>query len=119
MFCAMSSLENNIGKRQERERERESTLLQKNKDLSTSRLFHKSVPDDKHGNTQYVRQQRETDRERERCSVVYLCSTRVQGNRCLCLSGTRGEEKQCSVYLQLEITENSLFLDWQGQKQRH
>ena len=27
-----------------------------NKDLSTSRLFYKSVPDDKHGNTQYVKE---------------------------------------------------------------
>ena len=31
-------------------------LLHKDKDLSTSRLFYKSVPDDKHSNTQYVKQ---------------------------------------------------------------
>ena len=32
-------------------------LLHKDKDLSTSRLFYKSVPDDKHGNTQYGKQE--------------------------------------------------------------
>ena len=31
-----------------------NTLLHKDKDLSTSRLFHKSVADDKHSNTQYL-----------------------------------------------------------------
>ena len=37
----------------EREREREDNiLLHKDKDLNTSRLFHKSAPDDKHTNTQ-------------------------------------------------------------------
>ena len=46
----------------EREREggweRENTLLHKDKNLSTSRFFfYKSVPDDKHGNTQYVKQE--------------------------------------------------------------
>ena len=41
----------------ESEREREdNTLLHKHKDLSTSRLFYESVPDDEHSNTQYVKQ---------------------------------------------------------------
>ena len=35
----------------------ENTLLHKDKDLSTRRPFHKSVPGDKHLNTQYVKQQ--------------------------------------------------------------
>ena len=44
-----------------REREREkirydNTLLHRDKDLSTCRLFCKSVPDDKHSNTQYIKQ---------------------------------------------------------------
>ena len=39
-----------------RERERESTLLHKDKELSTSQLFYKFVLDDKHSNTQYVKQ---------------------------------------------------------------
>ena len=60
-------------RRREREREREritlyytkikrereiedTTLLQKDKDLSTSRLFYKSVPDVKHSNAQYIKQ---------------------------------------------------------------
>ena len=30
----------------------ENTLLHNDKDLSTTRLFYKSVPDDKYGNTQ-------------------------------------------------------------------
>ena len=42
----------------ERERERDdNTLLHKDKDLSTSRLFYKSIPDDKHSNTRYVKQE--------------------------------------------------------------
>ena len=50
----------------EREREREireekrredNTLLHRDKDLSTCRLFCKSVPDDKHSNTQYIKQE--------------------------------------------------------------
>ena len=42
----------------DRQKERENnTLLHKNKDLSTSRLFYKSVPDDEHSNTQYVKQE--------------------------------------------------------------
>ena len=53
----------------EREREREgeredNTLLHRDKDLSTSRLFCKSVPDDKHSNTQYMKSERERERER-------------------------------------------------------
>ena len=40
-----------------RERERENTLLHKDKDLSTIRLFCRSVPDDKHSNTQYIKQE--------------------------------------------------------------
>ena len=48
----------------ETERE-ENTLLHKDKDLSTSRLFYKSVSDDKHSNTQYVRD-RQTDRQTDR-----------------------------------------------------
>ena len=31
-------------------------LLHKDKDLSTSQLFYKSVPDDKHSDTQHVKQ---------------------------------------------------------------
>ena len=42
----------------EREREREdNTLLHKDKDLSTSWLFCRSVPDDKHSHTQYIKQE--------------------------------------------------------------
>ena len=33
--------------------EEDNTLLHKDKDLSTSRLFHKSVPRAKHSNAQY------------------------------------------------------------------
>ena len=49
----------------ERERERErreekrgedNTVLHKDKDLRISRLFYKSIPDDKHSNIQYVKQ---------------------------------------------------------------
>ena len=43
--------------RREQEEEEDNTLLHKDKDLSTSRLFYKSVPDDKHSNTQYVKQE--------------------------------------------------------------
>ena len=46
-------------KERERERERErddNTFLCKDKDLSTSRLFYRSVPDDKCSNTQYIKQ---------------------------------------------------------------
>ena len=32
-------------------------LLHKDKDLSTSQHFYKSVPDDKHSNTQYFKQE--------------------------------------------------------------
>ena len=44
------------GRDRDRERHRErqkenNTLLHKNKDLNTSRLFYKSVPDNKHSNT--------------------------------------------------------------------
>ena len=35
----------------------DDTLLHKYEDLSTSRLFCKSVPDDKHSNTQYIKQE--------------------------------------------------------------
>ena len=41
----------------QRQRQRENTLLHKDKDLNTSRLLYKSVPDDKHSNTQYVKQE--------------------------------------------------------------
>ena len=41
----------------EREREEKNILLHKDKDLSTIRLFCKSVPDDKHSNTQYIKQE--------------------------------------------------------------
>ena len=41
-----------------RETEREdNTLLPKDKDLSTIQLFCKSVPDDKHSDTQYIKQE--------------------------------------------------------------
>ena len=33
------------------------TPLHKDKDSSTSRLFYQSVPDDKHSNTQYLKQE--------------------------------------------------------------
>ena len=46
------------------ERERDNTLLHRDKDLSTCRLFFKSVPDDKHGNTDDI--SRETERQRDR-----------------------------------------------------
>ena len=36
---------------------RDNTLSHKDKYLSTSRLFCKSVPDDKHSNTQYIKQE--------------------------------------------------------------
>ena len=39
----------------ERERREDNTWLHRDKDLSTSRLFCKSVPDDKHSNTQYIK----------------------------------------------------------------
>ena len=42
--------------RQKEKRERDNTLLHMDKDLSTCRLFCKSVPDDKHSNTQYIKQ---------------------------------------------------------------
>ena len=43
--------------RGEREREEKSnTLLHRDKDLSTCRFFAKSIPDDKHSNTQYIKQ---------------------------------------------------------------
>ena len=35
----------------------DDTLLQKDKALTTSPLFYKSVPDDKHSNTQYIKQE--------------------------------------------------------------
>ena len=36
----------------------DNTLLHKDKDLDTSQVsFYKSVPDDKHSNTQYVKQE--------------------------------------------------------------
>ena len=38
-------------------RERENTLLHKDKDLSASQLFYKSVPDDKYSNIQYIKQE--------------------------------------------------------------
>ena len=44
-------------RQRETERQRDSTLIHKDKDLSTSRLFYESVPDDKHSNTQYVKQE--------------------------------------------------------------
>ena len=53
----------------EREIREDNTLLHRDKDLSTSRLFCISVPDDKHSNTQYIRErkrERETDRQTER-----------------------------------------------------
>ena len=40
----------------QRERE-EKRILHKDKMLSTSRLFYKLVPDEKHSNTQYVKQE--------------------------------------------------------------
>lgn len=58
-----------MGKRQEG---RENTLLQKDKGLSTSGLFHKSVPGDTYGNTQYVRQERRRQRERDAVFSIYL-----------------------------------------------
>ena len=49
---------NKKGKKQEKNRkknpERPNSLLHMCKDLSTSRLFYKSVPDDKHSNNQYL-----------------------------------------------------------------
>ena len=41
----------------EREIGYDNTLLHKDKDLSTCQLFYKSVPDDKHSNTQYVKRE--------------------------------------------------------------
>ena len=44
------------GRGREREKRREdNTLLHKGKVLSTIRLFRRSVPDDKHSNTQYIK----------------------------------------------------------------
>ena len=37
--------------------QRENDLLHKDKDLNTIRLFCKFVPDDKHSNTQYIKQE--------------------------------------------------------------
>ena len=48
----------------------ENTLLHKDNDLSTNRLFRKSVPDDKHSNARErereTETETETDRDRER-----------------------------------------------------
>ena len=56
MLNANGQKERGGGGGEERERE-DNTLLHKDKDLSTSRLFYKSVPADKHGNIQYVKQE--------------------------------------------------------------
>ena len=64
---------------EKREREREEkTLLHKDKDLSTSRLFfYKSVPDDKHRNTQNVKQEykimRQTKMQLKNKAKNYYC----------------------------------------------
>ena len=46
-----------IKKKTTENKEKDNTLLHKDKDLSTSQLFYKSVPDDKHSNTQYIKQE--------------------------------------------------------------
>ena len=46
-----------VGARVETDKENKNILLHKDKGLSTSRLFYRSVPDDKRGNTQYVKQE--------------------------------------------------------------
>ena len=55
-----NGIENIKSKERETDRREENTLLHKDKDLSSSRLFYKSVPDDKPSNTQY---EKETDRQ--------------------------------------------------------
>ena len=42
--------------RGDRDTHRDNTLLHRDKDLSTCRLFFQSVPDDNHSNTQYIKQ---------------------------------------------------------------
>ena len=62
-MCILLHTERDRDRERERETERETeierednTLLHKDKDLSTSQLFCKSVPDYKHSNTQYINQ---------------------------------------------------------------
>ena len=54
---------------------KDNTLLHKDKRLSTSWLFYKSVPDDKHSNTQYVKQE-----------YKQLLQTKIQQKKKLLLS---------------------------------
>ena len=66
-YCGRANAPKDQIKNIERERERkgergereEKIILYKNKDLSTSWLFYKSVPDGKHSNTQYIKQEYE------------------------------------------------------------
>ena len=44
----------------------ENTLLHKDNDLSTNRLFRKSVPDDKHSNARERERETETETDRDR-----------------------------------------------------
>ena len=46
-----------IKKKTTENKEEDNTLLHKDKDLNTSQLFYKSVPYDKHSNTQSIKQE--------------------------------------------------------------
>ena len=61
----------------------DNTLLHKDKDLSTSRLFSKSVPDDKHSNTQCINQRH---RERLGGRGVRECTEKEHGKNLACFA---------------------------------
>ena len=69
-------------------RKRDNTLLHRDKDLSMSQLFCKSVSDDKHSNTQYIKQKVQliTREEKERLK------NKTKTNFCLKLHSIQTEQ---------------------------
>ena len=66
--------------------QRENDLLHKDKDLNTIRLFCKFVPDDKHSNTQYIKQE-----YNELCGEKTL-KNKTKPNFCLKLQNIQAEQ---------------------------
>ena len=81
-------------------RREENTLLHKDKDLSTSRLFLQNVPDHKHGNTQYA------NKNTDNCGKLkYILRTNKKQTNYSCLKLRNMQTQQSKTYVDMNFQE--------------
>ena len=86
------------------QRQRDNTLLHKDKDLSTSWLFYKSVPDDKRKSER--KRQTDRDRDRETQSDRQIDERAVPSSSAIPAVKIKSNTRQSFTSLDLMITES-------------